>query len=165
MKKWIPLFGLIVLFSCKPTQADFKLERVSFHSGPCFGICPSYHLQVNPDGSALLKGDSLSYKRGNVPPQRVGYFTGKVQDSTFRKLVVQLREAGLDTLKFKGPNCCDAPMKTLIVRYNGKRRYLHAMFPPDHVHGLLSTLRDIYDKTPWQSTAQRFSIEQDSVPQ
>jgi hypothetical protein len=165
MKK-IALIGIaLALLSCKPAQDGFKFEKITYHSGPCFGACPSYHLEIRNDKTVLLKGDSLYNKRmGNRDMSKVGYFTAKVVDSSYTKLVNALRNIGLDTLKFKGPNCCDAPMKTLIVYYNGKRKYLHAMFPPDHAHGLIATLNDIYSKTRFEPTARGFDIEYDSVP-
>lgn len=165
MKKiLVLLFTIVVLVSCKSAQDGFRFEKIMYHSGPCFGACPSYHLQVNSDKTVLLVGDSLYNKRmGNRDMSKVGYFSGKVADSSYNKLINELRTVGLDTLKFKGPNCCDAPMKTIIVYYNGKRKYLHAMFPPDHAHQLIAVLNDIYSKTSFEPTKQHFSIEKDSV--
>jgi len=165
MKKII-LFTVfaVALSACKSAKDNFQFEKISYHSGPCFGSCPSYHMEVSNDKTIRLIGDSLYNKRmGNRDMSRVGYFTGTVEDSTFNKLVNELRNAGLDTLKFRGPNCCDAPIKTLIVRYNGKRKYLHAMFPPDHARRLIAVLNDIYAHSRFKPTSQRFEIEKDSV--
>jgi len=166
MKKIIAFtFLALALVSCKSAQDGFQFEKISYHSGPCFGACPSYHMEIRADKTLRLKGDSLYNKRmGNRDLSKVGYFTGKVADSSYNKLIAQLRSVGLDTLKFRGPNCCDAPMKTIIVYYNGKRKYLHAMFPPEHAHGLISVLNDIYSKSRFEPTSQRFDIEKDSVP-
>lgn len=166
MRKSIALLIVTAtLISCKSAQDGFNFEKIMYHSGPCFGSCPSYHLEIRNDKTLLLIGDSLYNKRmgSNRDMTKVGYFTGKVADSNYVKLMQELRTIGLDTLKFKGPNCCDAPMKTVIVYYNGKRKYLHAMFPPDHAHRLISLLNDIYSKSRFEPTQQRFEIENDSV--
>jgi hypothetical protein len=165
MRKIVLLLIVLTLFSCKPAHDGFGFEKIMYHSGPCFGVCPSYHMEIRNDQSVRLKGDSIYNKRmGNRDYSRAGYFTGKVADSSYRKLIAELRKIGLDTLDFGQQNCCDAPMKTIIVYYNGKRRYLRAMFPPDHAHGLVSALNDIYSKNKFEPTQQRFEIEYDSVP-
>lgn len=165
MKKIVPILFLALL-SCKSAKEDFRFEKIMYHSGPCFGFCPSYHMQIDNNKTVLLKGDSTYNKRrGGGDDSRAGYFIGKVADTSYQKLVAELSKIGLDTLKFRGPNCCDAAMKTIIVYYNGKRRYLHAMFPPDHAHGLISTLNGIYSRNKFEPTQQRFEIEHDSLPQ
>lgn len=156
---------LVCLIACRPAREQFAFEKITYHSGPCFGVCPSYHLEILNDKTVLLKGDSLYNRRGtNYDYGRVGYFRGKVSDSSYQKLILELRAIGLDTVQFKGPDCCDAPMKTMIVYYNGKRKYLRTMFPPDHARELLSALTEIYSKTAFEPTPQRFEIEFDSVP-
>lgn len=162
------LFLLLLLVAgCKSAATqNFSFERLSFHSGMCFGFCPSYHIEIQSDKSARLVGDSLSFrgKQPNASQQRIGRFTATLPDSTYNKMVRQLAEIGLDTLKFDGPMCCDGSVKTLIVYYNGKRKYLKAMFPPDHAHDLIQTLMGVYSKTNWKPTREFFEIEQDSAP-
>ncbi|HMI06068.1 MAG TPA: hypothetical protein VK528_00875, partial [Flavobacterium sp.] len=63
-----------------------------------------------------------------------------------------------------GPDCCDGPVKTIIIYYNGKRKYLHAMFPPDHALPLIATLNGIYSTSKFVKSAQPFEIERDSIP-
>lgn len=166
MKKTLAiLFFVLLLISCKSAKDRFRFEKIMYHSGPCFGSCPSYHMQIGSDRTVLLKGDSLYNKRmGNANYSRIGYFTGKVSDSSYNKLLNELRTVGLDTLQFGSQNCCDAPMKTLIVYYNGKRKYFRSMFPPSHTQRLITILNDIHSKTHFEPTEQRFEIEYDSVP-
>ena len=166
MKNCIALCLLaLTLGACRSAKESFAFEKIAFHSGPCFGVCPSYHLEIRNDRSVLLKGDSLYGKRGNHQDlDRVGYFKGRIADTSYVRLLEDLRAIGLDTVQFKGPDCCDAPMKTLIVYYNGKRKYLRAMFPPDHARALLSTLTGIYKNTRFDRVGERFEIEFDSIP-
>lgn len=165
MKKLILLLLIALLVSCKSAQNNgFKFEKIAFHSSMCFGFCPSYHMEVRSDKTVLLQGDSIRMKRmANVDNSKVGYFTGKVDDALYEKMIRELQTIGLDTVKFNGPMCCDGSVKTLIVYYNGKRKYLRAMFPPDYAHDLMSTMSDIYSKSQFTPTDQKFVIEFDSI--
>jgi len=165
MKK-ILLLSLVVcmVLSCKSTH-DFKFEKLTYHTSACFGRCPTYHMEISADKKIRLHSETAFHKRDASPDaSAVGYFTGTVNDTTFNKLLLQLRTVGLDTVKFGGPDCCDGPVKTIIIYYNGKRKYLHAMFPPDHALPLIATLNGIYSTSKFVKSAQPFEIERDSIP-
>lgn len=167
MKKILPILFIILLASCKSAKetGNFKFEKITYHTSACFGFCPSYHMEVRSDKTVLLKGDSIRGKRvPNNDNTRVGNFTGTVSDALFDKMIKDLREIGLDTVKFGGPKCCDGATKTIIVYYNGKRRYLQAMFPPDHAHALIATMSDIYSTGKFKPTTEKLEIEFDSIP-
>jgi len=46
----------------------------------------------------------------------------------------------LKTLKFNSQNCCDGSLITLIVYYNGQRKYIQSMFLPPVLNDLISFL-------------------------
>lgn len=167
MKKYIALSLIAVsLFSCKSAKDNFQFEKIAFSSSMCFGFCPSYQMEIKNDRSIRLHGDSIFGKRfenANIDRSKMGYFTGTVADTSYAKLMTELRKIGLDTVKFDGPDCCDGSVKTLIVYYNGKRKYLKAMFPPEHAHALIATLQNIYATSPFVPASQKFEIERDSI--
>lgn len=165
MKKILAICVILCMLSCKSAKDGFQFEKIAYHTSACFGHCPSYHMEITSNKAIRLKGDSISGRRmGNPDNTRAGYFKGIAPDSTYNKLLKELRTIGLDTVKFDGPNCCDGSVQTLIIYYNGKRKYLQAMFPPDHALPLLATLRDIYSTAKFERTAQKFEIEYDSIP-
>lgn len=167
MKRISILVFIILLASCKPAQETdtFKFDKIMFHTSACFGTCPSYHMEVRKDRTVLLQGDSLRFKRmPNIDNSRVGNFTGTVNETLYNKMLKDLREIGLDTVKFGGPDCCDGAMKTIIVYYNGKRKYLRAMFPPNHANELIGTMHRIYSEGHFERTDQNIKVEYDSIP-
>ena len=156
---------LTLLFSCKPKQDYFQFEKIVYHTSACFGRCPVVHLEITKDKTARLHGEAVYSKTGGtIDASRTGYFTGVVADTAFHKLMTELRKIGLDTVKFGGPNCCDGATKTIIVYYNGKRKYLRAMFPPDHAFPMLSALNDIYSTGRFEKAEETFELEYDSIP-
>ena len=155
---------LLVLISCKSAKTDFKFDKITYHTSACFGFCPVVHLEVNADKSIRLHAEKIYSKiGGGTDISRIGYFTGIVADSTFNKLINELRTIGLDTLKFDGPDCCDGATKTIIAHYNGKRKYFRAMFPPDRAFPLIAILNDIYSASKLTRTPEEFELERDSI--
>lgn len=164
MKTTAFLLSLLLLCSCKPAQETFQFEKIVYHTSACFGRCPVVHLEVTNDKKTRLHGEAVYAKNsGAVDLSRTGYFTGTVTDTSYNKMIAALRKIGLDTVKFGGPDCCDGATKTIIVYYNGKRKYLKAMFPPDHAFPLIAALNDIYSTGKFEK-APEFELERDSIP-
>ncbi len=163
MKKYIFLSLIALLFSCKSADG-FRFEKLVYHASPCFGVCPHYHMEITSDKKVRLHNEMITNKRmGSVDNTKAGYFKGEATQANYDKLVQQLRSIGLDTLQFKGPMCCDASLQTVIVYYNGKRKYLKTMFPPEHTHALLASIRDIYQQQNFVRTNETFVLESDSI--
>jgi hypothetical protein len=74
-------------------------------------------------------------------------------------LITLLQICDIDKLKFDGPDCCDLPIRTIIVYYNGKRKYLRAMFPPERAENLINYLYNICEYSKLQ-VSNIFNIEQ-----
>src|SRR5690606_11418717 len=116
------------LIGCRQTDKTFKLEKIIFHSSSCFGNCPTYHLQLNSNKSFKLFAEEV-YKENaelftmNFDTSKTGYFTGQASDTSFYKLITELNNIGLDTINFSGPMYTDGPEITLIVYYNGERKF------------------------------------------
>jgi len=153
--------------SIKINRSDdsFKLEKIIFHTSTCLGLCPAYHLQINSDRqfklfaeTVFVEGSKTSEHKNDI--NKTGYFTGTVSSSNYKKLIRQLQSCNLDTLTFEDVTCCDAPLVTIIVYYNGKRKYLKSMFPPESTNDLINTLNDICENSELYRSQFKFTIEE-----
>lgn len=161
------LLSLIVLISttsCFKSDKSIAFEKIIFHTSMCFGTCPTYHLEVDEAKNMKLYSETVfSDKKGafnyDLDQEKMGYFVGKVSDTTFIKLKNELNTIGLDSLNFDGSNCCDGSLKTIIIYYNGKRKYLKAMFPPEKADKLIYILKDICETPNLKRTNLKFDIE------
>ena len=144
---------------------SFKFEKIIFHTSTCLGLCPAYHLQINNDKQFKLFAETVfveDSKPGEhkIDTNKIGYFTGTVSNSNYKKLIKQLQNCNLDTLTFEDVTCCDAPLITIIVYYNGKRKYLKSMFPPDITEDLIATLNNICENSELHRSQFKFTIEE-----
>ena len=129
------------------------------------GSCPAYHAQIDSTGTLLLyseyvdKTPDINTDLNNPDTTKMGYFTGRVSDRQYNDLIKELENVGLENLRFDGRDCCDGSTKTIIIYYNGKRKFLKSMFPPREAGKIISQLRYIAESTPTQRTNQKFDIE------
>jgi hypothetical protein len=162
MIKGLSLFLIFfVIFGCKN---DIRIERIIFHSSFCFGTCPTYHLELDNKKSFKLFAEkvytdkvSLNYTEDTA---KMGYFTGAVNDSTFVKLTNAIKTVGIDTLSFNNETCCDGSLITIIIYYNGKRKYLKSMFPPAKAELMINVLFEICSTSKLVRTHDKFVIEE-----
>jgi len=84
-----------------------------------------------------------------------------INHTTFAILDKELRTIGLDRLEFDGTSCCDGSLITIIVYYEGKRKFLQSMFLQDKANKLIAILYDICEKSTLIRTTQIFDIEND----
>ncbi|HEY0092275.1 MAG TPA: DUF6438 domain-containing protein [Flavobacterium sp.] len=144
-KSALLLFAIMLAFGCASKKEADKFEKVVFHTSRCFGDCPVYHLQVNNDKTFLLSKEesvrSAKQSAMGTGQSETDYFKGKVRDEDYSLLLSELEKT--DSLKFKGENCCDAPLRTIISYYNGKRKYVQTMFPPEKAKPLIEVLMRI----------------------
>jgi hypothetical protein len=159
---------LVVLFvwiaaSCKQ-QKKINFDKIVFHSSFCYGECPVYHLEVTGSKNAKLFAETVfsagaeEYKEDKA---KMGYFTGKVNDSSFNKLNGLMQSIGIDTLNFGNRNGFDAPVYTVIVYNDVQRQYFKAMFPTPKAEKLISVLLEICEKNKFKRTKNQLEIESD----
>jgi hypothetical protein len=166
-KKTISLIIITSFFwSCatKPTATtDPEFEKIIFHTSACFGDCPIYHLEVKNDKKVKLiteKSFRNSKLKLNEPENRIpNYRIGTVNDTMFNQLAAELNTIGLESLEFDGATCCDRPLITIIVYYNGKRKLLQSMFPPDKANRLIEILYEVSKSNDYQKSNDAFSLE------
>jgi hypothetical protein len=138
----------------------FHFEKIVFHTTGCEGTCPTFHLIVEKDKRIQLHSEVV-YKNesSKLDKSKIGYFKGSVTDTTFKKLLFELKTLGLDTLNFDGTIGYDAPIKTIIVYYNGKRKYLKTMFQPKKAIKLILILYEICEASKVKKANFPFEIE------
>jgi hypothetical protein len=157
-------FVITTILGCGHTDKKIKLDKIIFHTSRCFGFCPTYHLQVDDKKEVKLYSEQV-YKNRSIETDKTktGYFVGVLSDTTFNKLTNELSVIGLDTLEFDGSSCCDGSEITIIVYYNGKRKFLKAMFPPDKADKLIGILYDICETSNLTRVTQKFDIENEKA--
>ena len=168
------LSGLLIVFSllsCNRTVETIKFEKIIFHTYPNFwGSRPTYHLQVDKDKNLKIYSEEvfkypIKIHAWDADTSKMGYFIGKVSDTTFEKLKNELQSIGLDTVKFVSPKYdMDSESPTeIIVYYNGKRKCLKSMYPPTYARKLIFTLYEICETTDLQKTKEKFIIEKEKA--
>jgi len=120
----------------------FRFEKLIFHTTPCYGSCPILHIQIDSLGQMLYNGITYpNYLSPNYSITSVdGNFKGSISKEDYNKLILLLKTCNLKTLKFNSQNCCDGSLITLIVYYNGQRKYIQSMFLPPVLNDLISFL-------------------------
>lgn len=150
MKKQVLIVLLltsIVFFSCKtiPKDQGFHLSKIVFHSTRCFGWCPVIDMQVDSAGNMIVRRAVFPErtKGGEADSTKSGMFKSSISKANYDSLVSLLVKTNIDSLKFPDQMCCDAPVVTLIVYHNHKRKYLKSMFPPEEAQPLMSFLKTL----------------------
>lgn len=82
-----------LLGACAMEQAELEKpasagDTIKFSAGPCFGVCPSYGLQVTPDGSGLIEP-----QRFTAVPGPTRFTVTPLQYRRFRAALAQFRPA------------------------------------------------------------------------
>jgi hypothetical protein len=143
-------------------DTSIKFDKIIFHTTECFGTCPVYHLEVDKSKNVKLNSqivyNPITGFQSDTASQ--GYFMGRLSDTTFEKLIKALGTCNLRTLKMKNALCCDGSIKTIIVYFNGQRKYFKTMFPPMIANEVVKTLFDICEKGGLKKTADKFKIEE-----
>ena len=138
----------------------FTFEKIIFHTTGCEGTCPTYHLSVDKDKKIELYSEIVYKASGfNLDKAKIGYFKGSVSDTTFAKLLHELKNIGLDTLNFGDTKGYDGPIKTIIIYYNGKRKFFKAMFHSKNSNKLIQTLYEICRASDTKKVKRKFEIE------
>jgi hypothetical protein len=163
---------LMLFFGCgqtdkKQTEKRHSFEKIIFHTTGCLGTCPTYHLQLDANKQIKLFAETV-YKNDQdfsieEDAVKTGYFKGVANDSTFALLDNELKNIGLDTLEFDSASYFDVSLKTIIVYYDGKRKFLKSMFPPDKANKLIGILYDICEKSILTRTTRKFDIENEKA--
>jgi hypothetical protein len=153
-------------FTKQPFLKDdlIDFEKVIFHTSRCFGTCPIYHLQIDNKRQVKLFAEEVFSNTNEIfayndDTAKMGHFEGILSENTYTELVNELKTCNIDSLNFDGSMCCDGTIITIIIYYNGERKYLKSMFPPIMANSLISCLYNICRNTPLARTKSKFKIE------
>ncbi|MBX3252721.1 MAG: hypothetical protein KF862_01170 [Chitinophagaceae bacterium] len=143
-------------------DTSIKFEKIVFHTTECFGTCPVYHLQVDNSKQVKLNAQVVYTPRSGYQTDTAsqGYFTGQLSDTAFEKLIKAVQTFNLRTLKMNNALCCDGSINTIIVYFNGQRKYFKTMFPPTIANELIRTLYDICNEGGLTKTNEKFKVEE-----
>ena len=136
-------------------------EKIVYHTTNCFGSCPIIDMEIDSNRNVYLKGEF--YKDGlgfEIDSIRSGQFAGKLNDTLYNELIDILQTCNLKTLVFREALCCDAPITTLIIYYNGQRKYFKSMFPPTIADELIIFLYFVNEKADLTKTNEERIIEE-----
>jgi hypothetical protein len=135
-------------------------EKIVYHTTRCYGSCPTIDMEINNDKSIYLEGEFYKSRGYGKDSIRTGQFIGKLSDTVFNELVNLLQTCNLRTLTFPEKHGADAPVTTLIIYYNGQRKYLKSMFPPTVARELINFLYHLNERTNLTRTDEKRTIEE-----
>lgn len=136
------------------------LEKLIYHTTTCFGSCPVVDMEVDENKVIYLQGKFFGHNsRSRIDSLRSGTFMGVLPDSLYNELIFILQTSNLRTLTFPEVRGADAPESTLIIYYNGQRKYLKSMFPPTIARRLIHFLYSLSKNIVLERTAEKKQLE------
>lgn len=131
------------------------LEKIVYHSGMCFGTCADFSLEVDSLGNfhCTIRGNAYD----TIPISN--NFYGKMSALEFGKLLRILSYSQLKMLAWAPTDCCDAPMKNLIIYFNKRRLQLNTMFYPAMSEDLIAFLDSLIGNKSIRGTNQTYVYE------
>jgi hypothetical protein len=118
-----------IVFKPQFSFADklLNFEKIIYHAGHCGnGRCDAYDLQLDKEGNV-----KITVHPDKPLPERIDRsYEGRLTQDERDKLMRTLKYAQLNTLAWPPRMCCDLPINTLIIYFNGKRLYLQSMYVP-----------------------------------
>ena len=161
----VALIAAVILFSCKSQSAgntkpadDFKLSKLVYHASRCNGSCPSIDLEI--DSSKAVYVNREFYKtKSEMDSANSGRFKGTLTQEQDIKLMEVLKKSNLDSLEFAPVGITDVSETTIIIYYNGKRKYLKSARPPAAANDLITLLKLIAGDKGLQRTDEVKELE------
>jgi hypothetical protein len=77
----------------------------------------------------------------------------------YNKLIEVLKKSNLDTLEFKPLGITDVSETTIIVYYNGKRKYLHSARPAPEANDLITFIKSVGNDKGLERTTEVKELE------
>ena len=153
-------FLTILLNSCNSQKADkINLSKIILHSSRCNGDCPKIDLIIDSSKEVYVIRKYFKEKNEIQTPYS-GLFKGKLLEKDYNKLLGLLQTSNLDTLKFPDITCCDGIITTIILYYNGQRKYFKSMNPPNEAKALIDFLLSIGNNKDLRITTEIKNIEE-----
>ncbi len=159
------LMAAVVLFSCKSQSGghtkpadEFKLSKIVYHLSRCNGTCPSMDLEI--DGNKSIYVSREFYKtKSEVDAANSGRFKGVLSQDQYNRLIAVLKKSNPDSLGFTPVGIADVPETTIIIYYNGKRKYLKSERPSANANELITLLKSIGNDKGLERTTEVKELE------
>lgn len=136
-------------------------EKIIYHTTSCYGNCPTIDLELDKNGNVYLDGefykDNIIF--GEIDSNKSGQFIGKLDDTLFNEFINILQTCNLNNLIFPTREGADGPVTTIIIYYNGKRKYLKSMFPPTIADKLIGYLYQVNERILLTRTSEKRKLE------
>ena len=155
-------------FYCTDAEIKFKrqefardrtihFEKIIFHTSSCFGDCPEIDLEIDSSKNIYLRGSYYEGYGATSREDRSGMFEGTLQDSLYTELILLLQTCNLRTLTFPQVIGFDGSVVTLIIYFDGQRKYFKSMFPPTIASRLIDYLYSVHDRQllPWAARLRK----------
>lgn len=115
---------------------SINLEKIVFHSGSAWGS-PVIGLEITKDRRMYLSHNNLYEAQNSL---KTGNYEAVLDDSLYQGLITELQNCQLRTLKFHDILVKDASEITMIIYFNGRRKYLRSLAPPRLARDLITCL-------------------------
>jgi hypothetical protein len=102
--------------SCAHVPAEAEVESIRFETEVCFGRCPIFAFEVQPDGTGTWDGKDFVAEKGAK-----GFTVAPDRFDAFRQRLAPFRPAQSVTY---GPDRCDGPLVTdnpsVVITWTGE---------------------------------------------
>ncbi len=156
---------MAILFSCKSPSAgsanaadDFKFSKLIYHLSRCNGTCPSMDLEIDNNKAVYVNREFYKTK-STIDSAGSGRFKGTLSQEQYNKLIDVLKKSNLDSLNFTPVGITDVSETTIIVYYNGKRKYLHSARPAPEANELITFIKSIGNDKNLERTTEVKELE------
>lgn len=152
----------IIIFKKQEFNVDnsISFEKIIFHTTECFGSCNVYHLQIDSSKNIQLQVEvaykNRSYQRDT---SKQGFYSGRLSDSLYKQFIHAIKTSSLRQLKMNNTECCDGVVITMIIHFNGQRKYFKTMTPAMISSNLVATLYKICSAGNLTKTRAAFILE------
>jgi hypothetical protein len=133
---------------------SIAFEKLVFRTTDCFGECPIINFQLDNERKIIYSG--YHYKDSTL----TGDFSGTISEQDMATLVALLQNCQLETLHWRRWLCCDAPVITLIVYFNGQRKYFKSMVLPRISDDLIGFLYALVPRATLTPRKEMFEFEE-----
>ena len=164
-KFWRPLFFYTICFffclsrlNAQGGNSKINLQKIIFHSSGTTNYCPKIDLVVDSDRNIIVSRE-FYLKRSPVEKHYSGYFKGRVKKN-YAQLIALLETFNPDSLKFPVGECYDGIMTTIIVYYNGQRKYFRSMLPPPEAEKIILFLNNLGVNTKLKKSKEVNNLEE-----
>ncbi|WP_207512917.1 DUF6438 domain-containing protein [Longitalea luteola] len=156
---------LVLLCSCKSPSAgsanpadDLTFSKLIYHLSKCNGTCPSMDLQIDNNKNVYVNREFYRTK-STIDSVNSGRFKGTLSQGQYNKLIEVLKKSKLDSLEFTPVGITDVSETTLIVYYNGKRKYLHSARPAPAAEELINFIKSVGNDRSLERTTEVKELE------